>query len=37
LRFFKDNWSGFVSVGIPISNDLNGIQLEPDVRIVTVL
>ena len=26
----------FVSVGIPIGNDLNGIQSEPDVRIVTV-
>jgi hypothetical protein len=37
LHFFKDNWSSFVSVGIPISNDLNGIQSEPDVRIVTVL
>jgi hypothetical protein len=37
LRFFKDNWSSFVSVGIPINNDLNWIQWEPDVRIVTGL
>ena len=37
LRFFKDNGSSFVSVGIPINNDLNWIQWEPDVRIVTGL
>ena len=35
LRLSKDNWSSFVSVGIPIINDLNGIQSEPDIRIVT--
>ena len=37
LRFSKDNWSSFVSVGIPIINNLNGIQSEPDIRIVTGL
>jgi Putative MetA-pathway of phenol degradation len=37
LRFSKDNWSSFVSVGIPIINDLNGIQAEPEVRVVTGL
>ena len=35
LRFSKDNWSSFVSVGIPIINDQNGIQAEPEVRVVT--
>jgi Putative MetA-pathway of phenol degradation len=35
LRFSKDNWSSFVSVGIPIINDLNGIQAEPEVRVLT--
>jgi hypothetical protein len=35
LRLSKDNWSSFVSVGIPIINDLNGIQAEPEVRVVT--
>jgi len=37
LRFSKDNWSSFVSVGLPIINNLNGIQSEPDVRVVTGL
>jgi Putative MetA-pathway of phenol degradation len=37
LRFSKDNWSSFVSVGIPIINDQNGIQAEPEVRVVTGL
>jgi len=35
LRYSQDNWSGFVSLGIPIINDLNGIQAEPQVRVVT--
>jgi Putative MetA-pathway of phenol degradation len=35
VRFSKDNWSSYVSVGIPIINDLNGIQAEPEVRVVT--
>jgi len=35
LRFSKDNWSSFVSIGFPIINDLNGIQSEPEVRVVT--
>ena len=33
--FVQGNWSSFVSVGFPIINDLNGIQSEPDIRIVT--
>jgi hypothetical protein len=37
LRFSKDNWSSFVSVGIPIINDLNGFQAEPEMRVVTGL
>lgn len=34
LRLVKNDWSGFVSVGLPIVNYLNGIQAEPSVRIV---
>jgi hypothetical protein len=37
LRLSKDNWSSFLSVGIPIINDLNGIQAEPEIRVVTGL
>ena len=37
LRFSEDNWSSFVSVGITIINDLNGIHAEPEVRVVTGL
>jgi hypothetical protein len=37
LRFSKDNWSSYVSVGLPIINDLNGIQAEPEIRVVTGL
>ena len=35
LRLSQGNWSGFASIGIPIVNNLNGIQAEPDWRIVT--
>ena len=35
LRLSIDHWSGFFSVGIPVVNDLNGIQAEPDWRIST--
>jgi len=35
LRLSIDQWSGFVSVGIPVVKDLNGIQAEPDWRIST--
>jgi hypothetical protein len=34
LRLSQDKWSGFVSVGIPVVDDLNGIQSEPDWRII---
>ena len=34
LRMSQNKWSGFVSVGIPIVDDLNGIQSEPDWRIL---
>jgi hypothetical protein len=37
LRLSKDKWSAFVSVGIPVLSDLNGIQAEPDYRIATGL
>jgi hypothetical protein len=33
----KDNWSSFISVGFSTMNDLNGIQSEPDIRVVTGL
>jgi hypothetical protein len=34
LRFTMGKTSSFVSVGIPVLNDLNGIQSEPDIRVV---
>ena len=34
LRLSQDKWSSFVSVGIPVVDDLNGIQSEPDLRII---
>jgi hypothetical protein len=33
LRLSADRWSGFLSVGIPVVTDLNGIQAEPDWRL----
>jgi len=35
LRLSYDKWSGFVSLGVPVINDLNGIQAEPDWRVLT--
>jgi hypothetical protein len=35
LRLSYDKWSGFVSVGVPVINELNGIQAEPDWRVLT--
>lgn len=35
LRLSIEQWSGFLSVGIPVVKDLNGIQAEPDWRIST--
>jgi hypothetical protein len=35
LRLSVDKWSGFVSVGVPIISDLNGIQPEPEWRVLT--
>jgi hypothetical protein len=34
LRLSQDKWSSFVSVGIPVVDDLNGIQSEPNWRII---
>jgi hypothetical protein len=34
-RLSIDKWSGFVSVGIPIVNDLNGIRSEPEWRLTS--
>jgi hypothetical protein len=34
LRLSQDKWSGFVSMCIPIVDDLNGIQSEPDWRVI---
>ena len=30
-----DKWSGFASVGIPVVNHVNGVQAEPDWRLLT--
>ena len=35
VRVSVDRWSGFVSVGVPVVKDLNGIQPEPDWRLLT--
>jgi hypothetical protein len=35
LRLSYERWSSFVSVGVPIVNDLNGLQAEPDWRLLT--
>ena len=35
IRLSQDKVSGFVSVGVPVINDLNGLQSEPDVRFVS--
>ena len=35
LRLSYDRWSSFVSVGVPIVNHLNGVQAEPDWRVLT--
>jgi hypothetical protein len=35
MRLSVDRWSGFVSVGVPIVNDLNGIQPEAEWRVLT--
>jgi hypothetical protein len=34
LRLSLDKWSGFVSVGVPVLDELNGIQSEPNWRII---
>jgi hypothetical protein len=33
MRIAKDRWSGFATVGLPIVNDLNGLQSEPTYRL----
>ncbi|MEQ1653331.1 MAG: transporter [Hyphomicrobium sp.] len=35
LRLSQDKWSAFASIGLPIVDDLNGTQAEPDWRLVT--
>jgi hypothetical protein len=35
VRLSIDRWSGFVSVGVPIINELNGIQPEAEWRVLT--
>ncbi len=35
VRLSVDRWSGFVSVGVPVVNDLNGIQPEAEWRVLT--
>jgi hypothetical protein len=33
MRVASNGWSGFVTVGLPIVNDLNGLQSEPTYRL----
>lgn len=35
LRLSMDAWSGFVSVGVPVINEVNGVQAEPAWRLMT--
>lgn len=35
LRLSFEKWSGFVSFGVPIVNDMNGIQADADYRITS--
>jgi hypothetical protein len=35
VRFSQDLWSGFVSVGVPVVRDVNGIQSEPELRVLS--
>jgi hypothetical protein len=35
VRLSVDKWSGYLSFGMPVANDQNGIQPEPSWRIVT--
>ena len=35
VRISEGPWSGFVSVGIPLVDEVNGIQSDPDFRVVT--
>jgi hypothetical protein len=35
LRLSLDKWSGFVSVGLPVINHVNGFQVQPDWRLLT--
>lgn len=34
LRYGTDNWSSFVSVGVPVVSNLNGVQTDPDWRVL---
>ena len=35
VRVVVDRFSGFLSVGVPIVNQHNGIQSKPDFRVLT--
>jgi hypothetical protein len=35
LRLSWDKWSGFVSVGVPVVNHVNGVQAEPNWRLLS--
>ncbi len=35
VRFSEGQWSGFVSVGIPVVSEVNGVQSESELRVVS--
>ena len=35
LKLTSDNWAEYINAGIPIARDINGIQSDPDWRIMT--
>ena len=37
FRLTSNAWSGFVSIGLPVINDLNGVQSEPEYQLLSGL
>ena len=37
VRLSAGDWSGFASVGIPVVKDMNGLQPDPDWKLITGL
>jgi len=33
VRVVHDNWAGYFTAGVPVINEMNGVQAEPDLRL----